>query len=124
MKQLDYKVFPSEDKTIEVMDDPLYGGAHLYAAKNSLGFNGNTAEYAESSQFIQFVEKTENGDMTPGLQSEQLAYILLDRCVKLNNRFPSEHNIKMMAGLDIFLEACEDRVKERIGRGVMGKLTK
>jgi len=124
MKQLDYKVFPSEDKTISVEDDKIYGGAHYYVAKDSIGFNNNKTEYVSSSQSIQFVEKKEDGTMTPGLQSEQLAMILLDRCIKLNKRFPSEHNVKMIAGLDIFLEACKERVEERISRGVMGKLKK
>ena len=122
MKQLNYKVFPSEDKTISVEDD-LYGGAHHYSAKKSLGFEDNKALYIEEEVSLPFVFK--DGDVTaPGLQSEQLAYILLDRVVKLNARFPSEHNVKMMAGLDMFLDACQERVKERISRGVMGKLKK
>ena len=62
--------------------------------------------------------------MIPGVQSEQLAYVLLDRCIKLNNRFPSSHNEKMISGLYTFIEACEERVQERIDRGVMGQLQK
>jgi len=122
MIQFDYKVFPSEDKTISVEDD-LYDGAHYYSAKKSLGFEDGKAIYIEDEAILPFVFK--DGDLTvAGLQSEQLAYILLDRCIKLNAKFPSEHNVKMIAGLDIFLEACQDRVKERISRGVMGKLKK
>jgi hypothetical protein len=49
---------------------------------------------------------------------------MLDRAVKLNNRFPSAHNEKQIAGLKMFLEGCADRVKERIDRGVMGELKK
>ncbi|WP_159461422.1 hypothetical protein [Dysgonomonas massiliensis] len=49
---------------------------------------------------------------------------LLDRAKKLNGRFPSEYNKKMIEGLEMFLEACKDRVQDRIDRGVMGKLEK
>ena len=53
---------------------------------------------------------------------EQLAYILLDRAIKLNNRFPSPQNEKQIAGLRMFLEGCEERVRDRMNRGVMGDL--
>jgi len=124
MKQLDFKVFPSEEKTISVEDCVEYGGAHKYTIENSIGFNNGVAEYVDSNQTIQFVQKNADGTMIPGAQSEQLAFVLLDRCVKLNNRFPSNHNEKMIAGLKMFIEACEERVQERINRGVMGQLQK
>ena len=131
MIKLDYKVFPSEEKTIEAYSDITpegyeEDGAHWYKIKNCRGFvNGNTVySEADGNQKIQFVQKYEDGTIVPGLQSEQLAYILLDRCVKLNKRFPSDHNAKMIAGLDIFLDACRERVEERIERGVMGELKK
>ena len=88
MKQLEFKVYPSEELTITVEDDAIYGGAHRYEAKNSVGFNNGVAEYVESSTTIQFVQKNDDGSIIPGIQSEQLALILLDRCVKLNSRFP------------------------------------
>lgn len=124
MKQLDFKVFPSEEKTISVENDVDYGGAHKYTIENSIGFNNGVAEYVDSNQTIQFVQKNIDGTMIPGAQSEQLAFVLLDRCIKLNNRFPSNHNEKMIAGLKMFIEACEERVQERIDRGVMGQLQK
>ena len=124
MKQLDFKVFPSEEKTISVEDCVEYGGAHKYTIENSIGFNNGVAEYVDSNQTVQFVQKNADGTMIPGAQSEQLAFVLLDRCVKLNNRFPSSHNEKMITGLKMFIEACEERVQERINRGVMGQLQK
>lgn len=124
MKKLDYQVFPSEEKTIQVKDDPIYGGAHYYIVKRSVGFKDGKAEYTDNEVVIPFVYKLDNGVTVPGVQSEQLAYILLDRCIKLNKRFPSKHNEKQIAGLKMFLEGCEDRVRERIERGVMGKLEK
>ncbi|MEI7424449.1 MAG: hypothetical protein WCK18_20275 [Prolixibacteraceae bacterium] len=124
MKQLEFKVYPSEELTITVEDDDIYGGAHKYEAKNSIGFNNGVAQYVESTTTILFVQKNDDGSMIPGLQSEQLALILLDRCVKLNNRFPSDYNAKMIAGLNTFLDACAERIKDRIDRGVMGELKK
>lgn len=125
MKQLDYTVFPSTEKTIRVQEDADYGGAHRYLIQNSIGFKDGKAEYVpESVQAIQFVQKNLDGSVIPGVQSEQLAYILLDRCQKLNARFPSEQNLKMIEGLNMFLEACKERVEDRISRGVMGDLKK
>jgi hypothetical protein len=124
MKELDYKVFPSEQTTIAVEDDPIYGGAHYYTAKTSMGFENGQAVYTEEETIIPFVKKDDDGTVTAGLQSEQLAYILLDRAVKLNARFPSPHNEKQIAGLQMFLDGCRERVEERISRGVMGQLKK
>lgn len=124
MKKLDYKVFPSDKETMSVEDSDEYGGAHKYAIMHSLGFNNGIAEYVDFFTRIQFVQKADDGTMLSGVQSEQLAYVLLDRCVKLNARFPSEQNEKMIAGLNMFLDACRERVQERIDRGVMGQLKK
>jgi hypothetical protein len=128
-KLLDYLVFPSTQKTISVLvaeNDP-YGGAHHYVIQNSLGFNPQTqeAEPGKLSQLLTFVFKPDgDAPMQEGLQSEQLAYVLLDRCQKLNARFPSKHNEKQLAGLNMFLEGCRDRIEERLAAGTMGRLTK
>lgn len=124
IKKLDYKVFPSEQKTIKVVDDPIYGGAHRYVIQHSKGFADGKAQYVPNETQIQFVQKNDDGIIIDGIQSEQLAYILLDRAIKLNNRFPSEHNEKQIAGLKMFLEGCEERVRERMERGVIGELKK
>lgn len=136
---LEARVYPSEEKTICVMvpEGDIYGGAHLYYVTNCLGFeNGKThyqyedteedgvAGLAPIGQRIQFVQKNDDGSIIPGLQSEQLVYVLLDRAIKLNARFPSVQNEKMIAGLNLFLDACRERVTERMSRGVMGELKK
>lgn len=121
-KKLDYQVFPSEEKTICVVDDPVYGGAHCYAIQHSEGFSDGKAKYVPVETRIQFVQKNDDGSVINGVQSEQLAYILLDRAIKLNNRFPSPQNEKQSAGLRMFLEGCEERVRDRMNRGVMGDL--
>jgi hypothetical protein len=124
MKNLEATVFPSDKRTIMVEDDPVYGGAHRYHAVGSLGFENGEALYDFSDDHvIQFVHKTSpDGPTVPGLQSEQLVLILLDRHAKLDAKYPSAQYAKMKQGLEMFLEACRERVQQRIDRGVMGKL--
>lgn len=122
-KILDLKVYPSKELTISVEEDKDYGGAHEYSMRNSVGFNG-MPYYVESEQTIRFVQKNLDGSMTPGIQSEQLVLILLDRTKKLDAAFPSDQNKKMIEGLEMFLEACKERIDDRISRGVMGELKK
>jgi hypothetical protein len=117
-------VFPSSERTIQVELDDTYAGAHRYEIRNCLGFNDGVTEYVESKQAIQFVKKEEDGSITPGLQSEQLVLMLIDRHQKLNNKYPSDYNQKMLTSLQMFLDACRERVEERINRGVMGELKK
>lgn len=124
VKPIDAKVYPSEERTISVVDDAAYGGAHCYIIRECLGFNEGKTQYTDTEQVIQFVQKNDDGSVIPGLQSEQIVKVLLDRHEKLNARFPSEQNSRMVAGLRMFLEACADRVKSRIERGVMGELKK
>lgn len=73
---------------------------------------------------LQFIQKADDGTVTPGLQSEQIVIALLDRQKKLNARFPSSHSDKAICGLEMFLDAQRERVQERISRGVMGELKK
>lgn len=124
VKPIDAVVYPSDEPTISVVDDATYGGAHCYVIRECLGFNDGKTQYVETRQVIRFVQKNDDGTMIPGLQSEQLVLALLDRHEKLNARFPSKQNAKMIAGLRMFLEACEERVKNRMERGVMGELKK
>lgn len=73
---------------------------------------------------IQFIQKLDDGTVIPGLQSEQLVLMLIDRHKKLNARFPSAQNEKMIQGLEMFLDASRERVEDRMNRGVMGDLKK
>ena len=79
-------------------------------------------KYVDATDTIQFVHKHEDGTVTPGWQSEQLALILLDRVKKLNEKFPCEQNAKQVAALEAYLDACKERVEDRINRNVMGDL--
>ena len=124
IKQLEAKVYPSDENTIEVFDDDSYGGAHCYLIKNCIGFSDGKTKYVDSLQNIQFVKKLDDGTMIPGLQSEQIVLALVDRQKKLNARFPSPQNEKALKGLEMFLEAQKERVEDRINRGVMGDLKK
>lgn len=122
-------VYPSDEATIYVKNDDTYGGAHTYKVLNCLGFNNGKTEYDANMDWgkiptLQFIQKNDDDTIIPGVQSEQLVLACLDRVRKLNARFPSEHNEKQIRGLEMFLEGCTDRVKERIERGVMGELKK
>lgn len=121
---LDGCVYPSEEKTIRVVYDEIYGGAHCYIIRECLGFADGVTSYTGNEQVVQFIQKHDDGTVIPGIQSEQLALVLLDRHKKLNARFPSPQNEKMITGLEMFLEACKERVQGRMERGVMGKLEK
>lgn len=123
-KPINAVAYPSDEQTIFVVEDATYGGAHCYMIRECLGFVNGKTQYAETEQVVQFVQKNDDGSIVPGLQSEQLVLALLDRHRKLNARFPSEQNARMIAGLQEFLSACEERVKSRIERGVMGELKK
>lgn len=122
----DLLVFPSSEPTIETIVDNEYNGAHRYRIRLCTGFDSKRRahNYIDKTVTLQFVKKEEDGTTVPGLQSEQLALILLDRVKKLNERFPHPSNEKQIAGLQMFLDACKERVQERIDRGVMGDLKK
>jgi hypothetical protein len=124
MNNVEAVVFPSDKRTIMVEDDPVYGGAHRYHVVGSLGFEDGEALYDYSDNHVlQFVHKTSpDGPTIPGLQNEQLALVMRDRVLKLNAKYPSTHNEKMITGLQMFLDACRERVEERMNRGVMGQL--
>lgn len=120
----DLKVFPSNKDTIEVIPTDGYNGAHRYRARMCAGFNSkkNTTEYADKTDTIQFVQKNEDGSITPGWQSEQLVLILLDRIKKFHEKFPAPQTEKQIQGLQMYLDACKERIEDRMNRGVMGKL--
>ena len=123
-RELANGVFPSLERTLSVIKEDEYDGAHVYYAKNCTGYENGHTKYVTTEQQIRFVKKDKNGTITPGLQSEQLAYILLDRTQKLNAKYPSAQNEQMVKGLLLFLDACKSRVQDRVSRGVMGKLEK
>lgn len=119
-------VYNSTIPTIEVKLDDTYNGAHRYRVRMAKGFNTKKQciEYSKNTSVIQFIQKDTNGTFKEGFQSEQLVLILLDRIKKLNEVFPCEQNEKQIQALEMFLEACKERVDERLSRGVMGELKK
>ena len=115
-------VYPSLEPTIEVIPDDGFDGAHRYRAQMCAGFVNSKTKYVDAADTIQFVHKHEDGTVTPGWQSEQLALILLDRVKKLNEKFPCEQNAKQVAALEAYLDACKERIDDRLNRNVMGDL--
>ena len=117
-------IFSSTERSVGVAPDADYGGAHEYTMKNSIGFSDGQAKYVDSYQKIQFVQKNLDGSMTPGIQSEQLLLLLIDRHKKLNEKFPSREGALAITKMEEALMWLEARVRERIERGVMGELKK
>ena len=115
-------MYPSNKETIEVIPDDGFNGAHRYRAQMCAGFVNGKTKYVDATDTIQFVHKHEDGTVTPGWQSEQLALILLDRVKKLNEKFPCEQNVKQVAALEAYLDACKERIDDRLNRNVMGDL--
>lgn len=114
-------VYPSKKETIEVLPDD-YNGAHRYRAQMCAGFVNGKTKYVDATDTIQFVHKHKDGTVTPGWQSEQIALILLDRVKKLNEAFPCKQNEKQIAALQAYLDACQERIDDRLERNVMGDL--
>lgn len=126
----DLVVFPSPESTIQVISDDKEialgypNPCHNYEIQNCIGFQDGMTAYHNSSQNIQFVQKNPDGSIVPGVQSEQLALVLLHRLQTMNKLFPCEENDLQIAGLKMYLAGCELRVRNRIARGVMGELKK
>lgn len=110
-------VYPEKDVSIGCLDDT----GHLYVLQN---FKGYQQGYSNSAVTISFIKKLEDGTLIEGLQSEQLVEMLIHRTTLLNSKFPSSQFSKMIQGLEMFLEACKERVDDRIERNVMGELKK
>ena len=117
-------VYPSRVRSVAVQHDDTYQGAHSYRLLESMGFKDGETQYVATVQGLHFVQKDTDGTMTPGILSEQLLILLMDRHRKLNAKFPSPQFEQFMTGCQMALDAQAERVDERMGRGVMGELKK
>lgn len=117
-------VFPSSEVTAWGTSEADYPGkaAHSFKFQNSRGFSNGQAEYDESFQELQFVQKLNDGTIIPGVQSEQLLTALIERHEAMNERFPSEQGAMFIDLLKKANLLLEQRVRERMDRGVMGQL--
>ena len=116
-------VYPSNVETIEFMNDD-FNGAHRYRIKLSKGYNQTKkrVDYSDKKLVIQFIQKNADGSVIPGLQDEQLILVMMDRLQKLDAKFHSDTVTKKMKALQDYLDACKERIDERLGRGVYGEL--
>ena len=117
---MEYKIKPVYPET-EVSVGCLDETGHIYVLQN---FKGYQKGYSNNAVTLSFIKKLENGTLVEGLQSEQLVEMLIHRTTLLNNKFSSPQFPKMIQGLEMFLEACKERVDDRVNRGVMGELKK
>ena len=116
-------VYPSNVETIEFMNDD-FNGAHRYRIKLSRGYNQTKkrVDYSDKKLVIQFIQKNADGSVIPGLQDEQMILVMMDRLKKLDAKFHSDTVTKKMKALQDYLDACKERIDERLGRGVYGEL--
>ena len=116
-------VYPSNVETIEFMNDD-FNGAYRYRIKLSKGYNQTKKrmDYSDKKLVIQFIRKNADGSVIPGLQDEQLILVMMDRLQKLDAKFHSDTVTKKMKALQDYLDACKERIDERLGRGVYGEL--
>lgn len=127
MKELE-PVYGADAPSVRaVHTEDEYGGAHVYEFKPCAGWHDGKTRYAPAYMVkLTFVQKhvTPEGQeyIEAGLQSEQLVQCLIDRHEKLNKRFQSPQHEKMIQGLQMFLDACRERIDDRVNRGVMGDL--
>lgn len=116
----------AKESNVFVMPDKDYGGAHDYLAKACLGWDSdnNCSKFIDELIPVSFVKKEADGTLIGGLQNEQLLTILIDRMVKLNDKFPCDENVEQLRCLREALEWQESRTVARVSRGVMGNLEK
>ena len=116
-------VYPSNVETTEFMNDD-FNGAHRYRIKLSKGYNQTKkrVDYSDKKLVIQFIQKNADGSIIPGLQDEQLILVMMDRLKKLDAKYHSDTVTKKMKALQDYLDACKERIDERLGRGVYGEL--
>lgn len=118
-------VYPSTEQTIKVIEDQKYGSTYTYTISPMSKLDGDVTIYNDNNpQIIRFVRKLADGTWVEGIQDEQLAYILLDRVKKLNEKIPSRWNKVKIKALEIYLSACKYRIKDRIAEKKFGTLKK
>lgn len=116
--------FPSSFVSVKGLKEPDYDEpAHKFIVTPSLGFENGESVWALGGQMtLQFVKKLEDGTVIPGLQTEQLLRITLMRHTAFQKKFPSKENACFITHIQEALFWLQERVQERIDRGVMGKL--
>ncbi|MES2386515.1 MAG: hypothetical protein V4543_00830 [Bacteroidota bacterium] len=123
---LEETVYPNKNASVFFSQlDGEYAGAHVYHMLETSGFEGDSYKYLQEAQAINFIYKRKKGEgFVPGIISEQLLLVLIDRTKKLNSEFPSTDNEMCIFYLKKALKCLEARVRDRVTRGVMGKLEK
>jgi len=108
-------VYPSEEKTILVENDDIFGGAHRYSFIGSVGYQkGKPAYDFHDIQTIQFMKNEEDGVIRIGVQSEQLLIALIDRHKKLNRINPTKEQALAITKMEEALMWLEAYERERL----------
>lgn len=107
------------------IDPALYpGGGHVYELRESAGWDNDNqcTKFVDSAQTIHFVRKNLEGELSPGVTSEQVIQMLIHRHEELDKAFPSKENKRCVEHLKQALHQLEERAKVRVQRGVIGEL--
>lgn len=121
------QVYPSTEASVFALEHgDGYGGAHDYEIITSRGIAGGRLDLTGDFEGITFLQKRDLGngnvEVRPGLQSEQLLIVLIDRHKKLDAVFPCKENKQLIGHLEAALGCIEARVRDRLERGVAGQL--
>lgn len=110
--------------TVQVAPDH-FGGAHLYRIQN-LAERDEQGNWIESdiSQALQFLNRLPDGTTVEGVIDVQVIDVLIDRLIKMNGRFPDPQNNLALSHLYSARACFEQRSKERLENGKLGKNVK
>lgn len=108
------KVFPSDIESIKIFEkEDGSDKGHHYSLLKTTGWDSGTYNYINEPVLLNFIKKNKKG-LFPGIQSEQLILVVLDRTIKLNKTAPCEENEIMIQACKDFLEAAAQRVMNKI----------
>lgn len=139
MKEVKSNFISHKDANVFVEEDTtgLYPeGCHHYFLTECLGWDNENSKTAflkagvhgltkDQLQEIVFVSKDPKlNSVSAGVTSEQLLILLMHRHQQMNEAFPSIQNEEFITHLQSALDLLEQRVKDRVNRGVMGDLKK
>lgn len=128
MEVIKSKFFGHKDDNLSVNtseDSQLYpGGGHTYELRECVGWDNENqcTKFVDSAQTIHFVRKNLEGELSPGITSEQVIQMLIHRHEELDKAFPSQEGKRCIEHLKQALHQLEERAKVRVQRGVMGEL--
>jgi hypothetical protein len=107
---------------VELQEDACSSGGHHYLLKKTIGWSDSL----DGSQFIDdwvsldFLEKKQGGDLTPGVTVEQVVVAIIDYIQTADSNIPSDDNKAAIMCLKQVLTLMAKRTRDRMKRVVIG----